>query len=87
MAAIGQKAFDDALYKLSAFKGPRGIAFDIRDERAAAQHRLDEEWRTKKLQKCERVARELKLEPESTEEIEAMHIPEDRDLRFERRGL
>jgi len=85
VAAIGQKAFDDALYKLSAFKGPRGIAFDIRDERAAAQHRLDEEWRTKKLQKCERVARELKLEPESTEEIEAMHIPEDRDLRFERR--
>eukprot|EP00439_Symbiodinium_sp_Y106_P063578 s856_g9.t2 len=85
VAAIGQKAFDEAIYKLSAFNGPRGIAFDIRDERAAAQHRLDEEWRTKKLQKCERVARELKLQPESTEQIEAMQIPEDRDLRFERR--
>mmetsp|Transcript_60780 Transcript_60780/g.113643 ORF Transcript_60780/g.113643 Transcript_60780/m.113643 type:complete len:445 (-) Transcript_60780:309-1643(-) len=85
IAAIGQKAYDKAVYTLNAFNGPRGVAFDVRDERAAKQHRLDEQWRTEKLQKCVRVAEELNLVPETVQQLEKLHIPEDRDLRFERR--
>lgn len=84
-AAIGSKAYDNAVQLLSKLNGPHGLAFSLTDDRAAEEHAKEEAWRKAKVAHCEKVAKELGLKPETAEEIDAMGIPESRDLRLERR--
>jgi len=84
VAAIGQKAYDDAANALSSFVVPRGLAMkSLDDPRAVEQLKQEEAWRDEKLKKCEAIAKKLGMTVESSEEIEA--TGESTEIRLQRR--
>jgi|Transcript_91206 hypothetical protein len=84
--AIGQQAFESAKKSLAAFNGPRGLAFNIHDKRAAGQLEKEEAWRLAKINRCEALAKEFGLKPEMhVDLVDELGISEDSDLRLQRR--
>jgi len=84
--AIGNVAYEKAKKCLARFKGPRGLAFNVHDIRAADQLKKEDEWRLAKINRCERLAKEFNLKNEMHVDIvDDLGIPEDRDLRLQRR--
>lgn len=82
--AIGQKWFDKAKELLASKQGPQGLQTkSLNDPRAKALLAKEEEWRKRKLEKCQKLAKEWNLSVETVEEVAAMG--ESTDLRMERR--
>eukprot|EP00928_Gymnodinium_smaydae_P098543 TRINITY_DN9187_c0_g1_i1.p1 TRINITY_DN9187_c0_g1~~TRINITY_DN9187_c0_g1_i1.p1 ORF type:complete len:441 (+),score=85.65 TRINITY_DN9187_c0_g1_i1:59-1381(+) len=83
---LGQNAYDKAQAALARFVGPRGLAFNIHDKRAAEQLKQEEEWRLDRIKRCEKLAKDFKLKPEMHVDIvDELGIAEDCDLRLQRR--
>lgn len=83
IAVIGKKAFDKAKAQLTAFSGPNGCPVNLNDPKAAEKLKEEEEWRTQRLKRIEKRARDMNLKVETTEEIEAS--TESADIRLQRR--
>jgi len=84
--AIGAKAYKRAVDVLASRVGPRGLAFGLQDARASKQLAQEEAWREARIKRCEAFAKQLKLKPETHEEItDELGIPEDNDCRLQRR--
>jgi len=82
VAAIGQKWFDKVVATLSSMK-IAGAAYDLKDPRAEAQILKETAWRAAKMKKCEQLAREMKMKPESADEVAKFEC--SGDIRLQRR--
>jgi hypothetical protein len=83
VAAIGRKAYDKAVTALSSFSGPAGCPVKFNDPKAAERLAAEEAWRTERMRKVEKRAKDMRLKVETTEEIEAS--TESADIRLQRR--
>jgi len=83
IAAIGKPAFEKAKASLSSFSGPNGCPVKLNDPAAVQKLQEEEAWRTERLQKVTKRAKDMNLKVESTEEIEAS--TESADIRLQRR--
>lgn len=83
--AIGRAAYKKAQEQLSAFNGPRGLPVNFNDERATEALKKEEAWREEKLKRCEKLAKQLGLTPETPEQIDQMGINESSEIRLQRR--
>jgi len=83
IVAIGKAAFEKVKNQLSSFSGPNGCPVKLNDPRAVEKLEKEEAWRTERLKKVEKRAKDMKLKIETPAQIEAS--TESADIRLQRR--
>lgn len=83
IAAVGKPAFEKAKEKLCGFSGPNGCPVKFNDAQAVEKCQKEEAWRTQRMVKVEKRAKDMRLKIESNKEIEAS--TESADIRLQRR--